>query len=55
MNASFASDEEPAEQALLMDYRFNCITEIRPCRNVIDILPEGWRTQQEEQQRAITR
>ncbi len=55
MNASFASDEEPAEQALLLAYRFNCITQIQPCRDVADILPEGWRTMQEEQHRANTR
>jgi hypothetical protein len=55
MNASFAIDEDPREQALLMDFRFTCITQIRPCRDVADILPEGWRTLQEEQHWANTR
>jgi hypothetical protein len=55
MNASYASDEDPSEQALLMDFRFTCITRIRPCRDVAEILPEGWRTLQEEQHRANTR
>jgi hypothetical protein len=49
MNASFAIDEDPSEKILLMDFRFNCITQIRPCREVAEVLPEGWRTLQAEQ------
>jgi hypothetical protein len=55
MNASFAPDEDPSEQSLLLDYRFDCITQIRPCRDVAEILPEGWRTFQEEQHPPNTR
>jgi hypothetical protein len=50
MNASYASDEDPSEQALLMDFRFECITQIRPCREVADMLPEGWRTYRQQQE-----
>ncbi len=55
MNASFAVNENPSEQALLMDFRFNCITQIRPCRDVVEMLPEGWRTLQAEQHPANPR
>lgn len=55
MNVNFAVDEDASEQALLLDYRFNCITQIRPCREVADILPEGWRTLQAEQHPVNTR
>jgi hypothetical protein len=50
MNASYASDEDPSEQALLMDFRFECITQIRPCREVADMLPEGWQTYRQQQE-----
>jgi len=55
MNASFASDEYSDEKTLLMDFRFNCITQIRPCREVAEILPEAWQTLQQEQHRANPR
>jgi len=55
LNATFAIDEDPSEQALLMDFPFTCITQIHPCRDVADILPEGWRTLQQEQHPANPR
>ncbi len=50
LNASFSPDEEAAEQALLMDFRFSCITQLAPCEDVSSILPEAWRTLQQERQ-----
>jgi hypothetical protein len=55
MNVSFSPEEEAPEQALLMDFRFSCITQLSPCRNAGDILPEGWRMLQEQQHQASTR
>lgn len=52
---NFAPDEEPSEQALLMDFRFSCITQLRPCRSAGDMLPEGQRMLQEKQHQAGTR
>jgi len=54
MNVSFAPDEDPSEQALLMDFRFSCVTQLRPCQSEGEILPEGWRMVQ-EQHSAATR
>jgi hypothetical protein len=55
MNTSFAVDEDTSEKTLLMDFRFNCITRIRPCREVVEILPEAWQTLQAEQHPANPR
>jgi len=55
LNASFSPDEEASEQAMLMDFQFFCITQLAPCEDVADILPEGWRTLQMEQQQQRTR
>jgi hypothetical protein len=52
---SYAQDEDPSEQALLMDFRFSCITRLRPCGSMGEMLPEGWRMLQEKQQQAGTR
>jgi hypothetical protein len=45
---SFTPSEEPAEKAKLMDFQFNCITQIRPCHSEYYILPEAWRMMQEQ-------
>jgi hypothetical protein len=55
MYVSFSAEEDASEQALLMDFRFTCITRPRPCRSEGDILPEGWRILQEEQHQSNPR
>jgi hypothetical protein len=49
MNVMFSTEEDPSEQALLMGFRFSCITQLRPCRDEGEILPEGERMLQEQQ------
>lgn len=44
----FVAQEDPAEQARLMDFQFACITRFTPCRSEGDILPEAWRMLQEQ-------
>ena len=55
MNVVFSPQEEASEQALLMDFRFSCITRLRPCRDAGEFLPEGERMVQELQHLAGTR
>jgi len=55
MEVSFSPDEIPAEQSLLMDFRFTCITRLRPCENQGEILPEGLRMLQEQELSAPSR
>jgi hypothetical protein len=43
LQVSFSPDEDPAEQSALMDFRFSCLTRLRPCETEGDILPEGAR------------
>ena len=45
----FLLQEEPAEQAALMDFQLTCITRFHPCLNEGDILPEARRLLQEEE------
>jgi hypothetical protein len=52
---SYSPDEDPAEQSALMDFRFSCLTQFRPCRSVGDILPEGLRMLQEQELRSPSR
>jgi hypothetical protein len=55
LNVMFDPEEDPSEQALLLDYRFSCFTQLRPCRSEGDMLPEGWRMLQEQQHQSNTR
>jgi hypothetical protein len=55
LNVMFDPQEDPSEQALLLDYRFSCFTQLRPCRSEGDMLPEGWRMLQEQQIQSNTR
>jgi hypothetical protein len=55
LNVMFDPQEDPPEQALLMDYRFSCFTQLWPCRSEGDMLPEGWRMLQEQQHQSNTR
>lgn len=56
LDVSFSPDEDASEQASLMDFRFSCITRLTSCEDVSSMLPEGWRTlQQERQQQPQTR
>ena len=55
LNVMFDPQEDPSEQALLLDYRFSCFTQLRPCRSEGDMLPEGWRMLQEQQRQSNTR
>jgi len=50
MTVIYSPEEAPAERALLLDFRFTCITRLRPCRSEGEMLPEGWRMLQEQQQ-----
>jgi hypothetical protein len=45
----FFPEENPSEKELLMNFRFNCITQLNPCLREDEILPEGWQLLQEEQ------
>ena len=47
MSVIFSPLEEASERALLMDFRFSCITQLRPCRDAGEFLPEGGRMVQE--------
>ena len=47
MSVIFSPQEEASERALLMDFRFSCITRLRPCRDAGEFLPEGERMVQE--------
>jgi hypothetical protein len=46
---TFAPDEDPAERATLMDFRFTCITRLNPCETQADILPEALQMLQEQE------
>jgi hypothetical protein len=41
LQISFSPEEDPAEQSALMDFRFPCLTQLRPCETEAEILPEG--------------
>jgi len=41
LQVSFSPDEDPTEQSALMDFRFSCLTQLRPCETEAEILPEG--------------
>jgi hypothetical protein len=41
LQITFSPDEDPAEQSALMDFRFSCITQFRPCETEAEFLPEG--------------
>jgi hypothetical protein len=43
LHVGFFPEEDPSEKELLMNFRFNCITQINPCLRGDEILPEGWR------------
>jgi len=45
----FFPEENPSEKESLMNFRFNCITQLNPCLREDEILPEGWHLLQEEQ------
>lgn len=45
----FLSQEDPAEQARLMDFQLTCITQFHPCNDQGDILPEARRMLDEEE------
>jgi hypothetical protein len=47
MAVTFSPEEDPAERTALMDFRFSCITQFRPCENEGEILPEGTKLLQE--------
>jgi hypothetical protein len=40
---TYSPSEDPAEQSALMGFRFSCLTQLRPCESVGDLLPEGQR------------
>jgi len=48
LDNSFSPEENPAEQSALMDFRFNCITQLHPCESEGDILPAGLNLIQEQ-------
>ena len=48
MTITFTPEETAAEQAELMHFRFSCLTQFLPCQNFGEILPEGWRTLQQD-------
>jgi hypothetical protein len=41
LQITFSPDEDPAEQSALMDFRFSCLTQFRPCETEAEILPAG--------------
>jgi len=47
LQVSFSPNEDPSEQSALMDFRFACLTQLRPCETEAEILPEGARMLQE--------
>jgi hypothetical protein len=49
IQVSYSPAEDPAEQSALMDFRFSCLTQLRPCHSVGDILPEGLRMLQQQE------
>jgi hypothetical protein len=55
ITAQFLPQEDPSEQARLMDFQFACITQFSPCLNEGEILPEAWRNLQEQEQSPGTR
>ncbi len=55
LSATFSPEEDASEQALLMDFRFSCITQRTPCVDASAILPEASRTLQQERQQLQTR
>lgn len=55
MVVSFTPQEETSEQAALMDFQFSCITQLTPCSSERDILYEGWRMSQEQENSTHTR
>ena len=55
LHVHFFPEENPSEKELLMNFRFNCITQINPCLREDEILLEGWRLLQEEQANPISK
>ena len=55
ITAQFLPQEDGAEQAALMDFRFSCITQFTPCQDEGEILPEAWRNLQEQEHSPGTR
>jgi hypothetical protein len=51
----FFPEENPSEKELLMNFRFNCITQLNPCLREDEILSEGWHLLQEEQANPISK
>jgi hypothetical protein len=49
LHVYFLPEENPSEKESLMNFRFNCITQLNPCLREDEILPEGWHLLQEEQ------
>jgi len=43
LDLTFSPEEDPSEQSALVSFRFNCITQFRPCEHESDILPEALR------------
>jgi hypothetical protein len=41
LQITFSPDEDPSEQSALMDFRFSCFTQFRPCETEAEILPAG--------------
>jgi hypothetical protein len=55
VTVQFLPQESSAEQALLLDFQFSCITRFSPCLNQGDILPEAWKNLQEQEHSSGTR
>jgi hypothetical protein len=49
ISVRFFPEENPSEKESLMNFLFNCITQLDPCLRYDEILPEGWHLLQEEQ------
>lgn len=49
LRVSFTPEEDPYERTALMDFRLSCITRFHPCMSESDLLPEGWRILQEQE------
>jgi hypothetical protein len=55
LGVTFSPEEDSSEKAALMDFRFSCITQFRPCEKEGEILPEGANLLQEQEHSLRTR
>jgi hypothetical protein len=55
ITVQFMPQEDPSQQAALMDFQFSCITRFSPCLNHGEILPAAWSNLQEQEQSPGTR